>query len=354
MKRKLAVIYAITNTILLIAGFVLVFLFACAQSLPDGGFAVAGMALGFIFAPIVHELGHVFFAWIADVQWVYVKCLCFKFYRVNGKPRMGFISPFAPDETQVLPKRSGDMQRRAEKYTLGGLIFSGIALSAILLSAIVCSSLGTHAFVLWGIVPYFAYLFLLNVAPFEYASGKTDALVYYGIRRAEAAERTMLSAMEIQGFLSEGKSFAEIDERLYDTPQLCEDEPLFAVMLDLRYRYYLDKNDLTKAGEALNRLAQVQEYLTDEHIYKVAAELTYMHAVGGDIARADECAKLCGEYLQSGDVTAKRALLAYSAAVNNTEAVALLKAQALVAIEKETICGVRKFEKNLISRLCGE
>ena len=94
-------------------------------------------------------------------------------------------------------------------------------------------------YILWGILPYTGYLFLLNVLPLEYPNGKTDIGVYVGIKKGEAAEKNMLSAMEIQGQLAEGKSFSEIDEMLYmDVPQLCEDEPMFAVMLDLRYRYY--------------------------------------------------------------------------------------------------------------------
>ena len=67
----------------------------------------------------------------------------------------------------------------------------------------------------------FTYIFFLNIAPLEYASGKTDALVYRGIQRGEAAEKVMLSAMEIQGQLYEGKTFSQIDESLYfDLPQL--------------------------------------------------------------------------------------------------------------------------------------
>ena len=101
---------------------------------------------------------------------------------------------------------------------------------------------GKNELSLWGMVPYAAYLFLLNLPPVEYASGKTDTLVYLGLKKGYDGEKNMLSAMEIQGQLYEGKSFAEIDETLYfDNPQLCEDEPLFAVMLDLKYRYFLEK-----------------------------------------------------------------------------------------------------------------
>ena len=162
----------------------------------------------------------------------------------------------------------------------------------------------------------------------------------------------MLSAMEIQGQLYEGKSFAEIDETFYfDNPQLCEDEPLFAVMLDLKYRYFLEKEEYDKAADCLNRLAQAQEYLPDAEAEKLAAELTYLHSLRGDLESAEESGKLCREYLKSDEAAAKRVLAAYSKAFGKTEAIEPLKAQAQACLEKERIEGLRKFEEILLSRI---
>ena len=231
MKRKLTTIYAAALTALLAAGFVLVFVFAWRTGIRETIMCVIGLIYGFVLSPILHELGHVSFAQIAKMDYVYVKFFCFKIYIKNGKKRLGFVSPFAPDETQVIPKSGGNMQKRAILYTLGGLIYGGVFLLLILIGAIVCSAVGHTSYLLWGIVPYAAYLCLLNLPPVEYASGKTDTLVYLGLKKGYAAEKNMLSAMEIQGQLYEGKSFQEIDEKFYfDVPQLCEDEPLFAVM----------------------------------------------------------------------------------------------------------------------------
>ena len=159
----------------------------------------------------------------------------------------------------------------------------------------------------------------------------------------------MLAAMEIQGQLYSGKRFSEIDEKYYnDVPQLCEDEPLFAVMLDLRYRYYLDKKDLENAADCLNRLANVQSYLPDSEVEKIAAELTYMHLINGDIERANECAKLCEKYLQGNSATVKRVLLAYAKAVGNTGAIEDIEKQARRALGGERVAGVRLLEEKLI------
>ena len=352
MRRRLSIAYAVICTILLTAGCILAFGFAWNAGVAAIVSCIVGLVASFILAPTLHELGHVVFAQIAKMDYVYVKFFCFKISIKKGKKRLSFASPFAPEQTQVLPKTGGDMVKRAALYTLGGLVFGGVFFWVIMAAAIITTCVGKANYLLWGAVPYATYLFFLNLPPLEYARGKTDTLLYKGIKTGADAEKNMLSAMEIQGQLYEGKSFCEIDERFYfDLPQLCEDEPLFAVMLDLRYRYYLEKGEMEKAKDCLNRLASVQEYLLDKEVEKLAAELTYMHAVCGDIEGAEENGKYCKAYLRGDEGAAKRVLAAFSKACGNTEAVELLVAQAREALQTERIAGVRKFEEILLSRI---
>ena len=286
------------------------------------------------------------------MECVYAKFFCVKLYREGGKLRIAFASPFLADETQVLPKSSQYMQKRAQLYSMGGLIFGGVFLVLLVITSIVFVALNQANYFLLGMIPYSAYLFFLNIPPVEYASGKTDTLVYLGIKKGYDAEKNMISAMEIQGELYLGKSFLEIDENKYfNLPQLCEDEPLFAVMLDLRYRYYLEKGDYEKAGDCLNRLASAQAYLSDSELERLMGELTYLHSLRGDFESAEECGQRCKTYLQSDDVGAKRILLAYCTAFGKEDAVEVLKAQAKQALERESILGVRKFEEILLSRM---
>ncbi len=351
MKRRLTKIYAVLCTLLLAAGFVAVFYFAWQRGIDEGISALVSFAVSLFLAPFVHELGHAVFAGGVNMQILYCKFFCFKFFRKNGRLKLGFASPFAPDQTQVIPKSGGNMKKRAGAYTLGGLVFSGVFLALILTPAVWLACIGHFKGNLFGYVPYMGYLFLLNILPVEYASGKTDALVFRGIKKDFDAEKVMLSAMEIQGELYAGKSFAEIDESLYfDLPQLCEDEPLFAVVLDLRYRYFLEKEDYEQAADCLNRLAQAQAYLTDNEVEKIAAELTYMHALRGDLESAEESGKICKNYLTLDTVTAKRVLAAYSKTAGKTEAIAPLLQQAEACLPWE-IKGVAKAEKILLSRI---
>ena len=355
MRRKtVSTIWAVFCTIALVAGETLAFFFAWQKGTWVAIAEIVGFVLGCIFAPIVHECGHIFFAKKQNMAIVYAKFFCFKIVRMGSKKRFSIASPFISDETQVIPKTGGDMQKRACWYTIGGLLFSGIFLFILTALAIVFffTINAVFAYAFFGVIPYVAYLFFLNALPFEYAGGKTDALVYQGLKKGEPAEKNMLSAMEIQGRAFAGTSYAEMDEALfYDAPQLPEDEPLFAVMLDLRYRYWLDKGDMQKASDCLNRLALSHEYLSAIETEKVAGELVYMHSINGDLERAEECGKGCKGYLQEETATSKRILSEYALAVGKTDEARILKEQGEKLAQQEMIEGERKLALKLLSRI---
>ena len=104
-------------------------------------FYLVGTVCSLILAPLLHETGHMLFALSQNMRITYAKFFCFKIY-VNGKRTcFGFASPFAPEQTQIVPKTGGNMQKRASRYTLGGLIFSGIFFIITLAVALFTSSL---------------------------------------------------------------------------------------------------------------------------------------------------------------------------------------------------------------------
>lgn len=355
MCKRIATIYAVLCTLLLATGCALAFYFAFNAGNMATIKCLIGIALGFILSPIVHEFGHVSFGVIAKMDCVYVKCFCFKVFVENGRKSFGFASPFAADETQAIPKFGGNMKRRAALYTLGGLIFSGVFVLLILLGALLTACFATPSYMLIAMLPYACYLCILNLLPFEYASGKTDMLVYQGIKAGKDAERCMISVMEIQGQLYEGKSFSEIDEKYYfELPQLCEDEPLYSAILDLRYRFYLEKGFFEKAADCLNRLALNQDYLSFHELEKIAGELVYMHVLNGDMESAEKNYAACQAFLKGTGVTPKRILASYAHACGNEDAVGVLLGQAYDALASERIEGVKKFEEILLSRLKGE
>ncbi len=355
MKRRVySTIWAIVCTLLLLAGETVAFFFAWKEDVWVAVTELVCFVLGCVLAPIVHECGHIFFAKKGDMQVVYSKFSFLKLVEREGKLRLRFASPFADEQTQVLFKTGGDAYARARSYTLGGLVFSGIYL-LLLVVAITLLTLfakGYASFAVAGLFPYAFYLFLLNVLPCEYGSGKTDARVYQGMKKDEPAEKTMLACMEIQGELFVGKSYGEIEKAWYfDLPQLPEDEPLYAVLQDLRYRYYLDIGELRQAADCLNRLANAQAYLSDVEMEKVAAELVYMHALNGDTERAEACAQVCSTYLQSESLSAKRILATVACYAGRIEDARILQAQAQASLQNNKIVGDRRLEEKLLARL---
>lgn len=351
MKRKLTAAYAITLLLLLLGGMVAVVLFALdeTEALIK---AVAGLVFSFVFAPVYHELGHAAFALLGKMKLVYVKCFCFRYRKENGRARFSICSPFAADETQALPTSAEHMKKRALLYSAGGLIMGGVFLVAITATAIVTAAVGAPNFLLFGMLPYAAYLFLLNAVPLEYPSGKTDMLVICGIKKGEPAERTMIAVMEAQGELYQGKSFAELDkEKLFSLPQLAEDEPLYAAVLDLKYRYALETEDYELAQDCLKRLLSGEDYLTDAAYQTLKIELVYFSLLLGKDEPLKKLQKTDEEFLRSDDYRAKRILTLYSALTGKTKEAQALIEQAKRSLEKEETAGVRKFEEILLGRI---
>lgn len=354
-KRIWTLVYATLLTLAMAAGEVaFVFFYARNRAETAGlAFAVLGFFCSWILASVLHELGHIVFAKINGMSVAYTKFFLFRFVRTDGKLRFSLASPFSPEETQAIPVRRGNMRRRTAWYTAGGLTF-GTAFALIVAGLAV----GFHgrvelaACATFAALPYALYMVLLNAIPASYASGKTDAAVLRGILKGYDEEKTTLAAMEIHGRLCEGERFSEIDESLYfDLPQLPEDAPAYAMIVDLRYRYYLDLGDEEKAADQLNRLTIAAPYLTEREIAALTAELTYQHALRGDRKRAEESGKLCEEYLAGETAVAKRALAAYSLLCGKTAEAESLLGQGEKILEREFCAGVKRSEKALFARL---
>ena len=149
-KSTLATIYAIFCALLLLAGLSLAFYFAWTADLGDGVEVLVSIVISLFLAPTLHELGHVVFAGACAMEIEYVKFFCFKLVRTSGKLRFSLASPFAPDETQVIPNTGADIRSRAVQYTLGGLIVSGIVWTVLLVASVLVTVLAKPNFELWG------------------------------------------------------------------------------------------------------------------------------------------------------------------------------------------------------------
>ncbi|MBQ5926301.1 MAG: hypothetical protein IIX01_00055 [Clostridia bacterium] len=352
MKRAWTKIYTAVCILAMLSGFFACFYFSWGET-KRLVWCVAGLFLGLAFTPFFHEIGHFLAGKSQKMQLKYLKFFIFRFMERDGKIRFSFSSPFSAEETQMIPKSHENMLERAKIYTLGGLIFGGVSILVLSAGAIVCLWLKTPvAFAFLTALPYGVYLFMLNIIPVYYAGGKTDMLVYCGLKKGKREECAMLKAMEIFGFLAEGKSFSEIDEEYYQNiPTVCEDEPIFAIVTDLKYRYYVEKGAFEKAANEINRLAGISEYLTDAQTEEVAAELTYMHLLNGDLALAEETKGFAENFLSQNTLQAKRITALYYAVKGEQEQALEEMLSAKKLLLKETLLGKRKAEEILLKRI---
>ncbi len=352
MKRQaFSKIYAIALTIAFVGAEILLLCMPAFRSTDGALSLIEGLIVALIFAPTIHEIGHISFALAQGMKLRYSKFFCVKIQKQGGRYAFSLANPFVADETQVVPTRGGDMKRRAVWYALGGLIYSGVVLSLFLAAAIILSCFGIHSAKLWGLVPFWSYLFLANCFPLEYASGKTDALIVSEIKSGEPVAQAFLAVMDVQGRLFAGEEYAKIEDAAFAFPVLAEDEPLFPICCDLKYRRALDEGDYVAAADSLKRWAQSEEYLTDFERQKLAAELTYMHALGEDFDSANKSAKFCEKFLKSQELSAKRILATIAFKAGKIDEAKTLKEEALSLLNGEDVVGERLLEEKLVKRL---
>ncbi len=124
--------------------------------------------------------------------------------------------------------------------------------------------------------------------------------------------------------------------------------------MDLQYRYWLEKGDFDHAAACLNRLAQVEIYLSGADTEKLLAELTYMHSLNGDKELANECRSLCENYLGTNSLTACRVKAAYAQLMQDEVVRDENMEMARRLLNSEDIRGNAKFEEILLSRISAE
>lgn len=130
----------------------------------------------------------------------------------------------------------------------------------------------------------------LNVALFCYGGGKTDGLIFTEIVKDKPCGVRFVAALNAQGRLNEGKSYAEIDrEFLYSLPAIAEDEPLFIANLFQLYYAETERGNTEAAAGYLNRIASLSAYLTREEESLALCELLYTNSCVGDEEQAEKC-----------------------------------------------------------------
>ena len=174
------------------------------------------------------------------------------------------IRIFKSSSVEVFPYGSKHMKARMIATASAGLVFDFMLIVLGVLSLAVPSVPVFFCIVL----PYAFYSFLINVAPFEYKSGKTDGLVVWELISNQPTAQVMLAILKIQGLQHSGKLLRELDEGLFlDVPQLPEDDVNFIILTQLRYEYYLAVGNDSEAYKYFMRYKDLVGYLPAEYDY---------------------------------------------------------------------------------------
>ncbi len=328
---------------------------------------VLGGLLSSLVCCVFHELGHILFGAACGFRFNSLRIGPVKIYRGDGKLRISCkdVPDTVAGAAEMLPRGGEGLYGKYLLMTAGGPVFSLLFLLASLTAlyfyrdihfaayALVCTSL-----------PAAFHLFFYNVLPFTCDGLDTDGSLLRGLIKKEAAYLTAVNILAVEGYLFQGMTPAEIDQKLYfGLPQLPEDDFNFILLTDYRFMYYLDAGDEEKALFAADRLKSVLEYVPSYYAKDIAADILFAEcALRGDAALAKKMYPALQKYLEREDtLQARRILAAYELYVNKDKLAALRQLNAAEEkAEKYWVSGIAKFEKKLIACIrediasCGE
>ncbi len=190
---------------------------------------------------ILHELGHV---------------LCGASVKIKAVPELKLLGA---SSCKIIPKTDKSLKGRIIFTALGGLIVNVLCI-VLGVVALAVEAVPVHVS---AILPFSAYLFLLNAMPYGYSDGKTDGLVISELVKDDDSAKVMLNVLRVQAQVLRGRPIEEVDESLlFSVPQLPEDDVNFIALTELRYEYFKAKGDIAEAEKYKERL----EALKDEYL----------------------------------------------------------------------------------------
>ncbi len=208
---------------------------------------IVALAIGWYLSLQMHEYGHKLFGIFVGME-------------VKVSPYKIFSSSLG---CEIAPKYAGDMRFRFILTTLGGLIVNALLLAVgIVFFCLPLDIFGGQyvaiSIILRCFLPTSFYVLLINGLPFNYDSGKTDALAFIEAVKREDSYLVAEAILNVQGMVNTGVALKDIDEEmLINVPQLPEDDYNFVILTKLRADYYLVKGDKQKAEKYKARYEQL-------------------------------------------------------------------------------------------------
>lgn len=361
MNRRINLINNIILLAVTLAGIFAVTLIGNGEYSSNLGMFVVYCILGAIFWGIVnllvHEWGHVRAAGRNNFKVLSVRLMFFLFRKENGKTKVS-LTGFGEEagSTEMVPVGEEDLEKRFIATTragiYGNIVFTLICAVPLFLTSV----LPFWVYSLWAVgLPVSLYYVLSNGLPMTTDGVKNDAAVIAGMKRGEDSEKVTLSLLQIHAELTEGKSPAEIDEKLYfGVPQLPEDDLNYVFLLNARYTYYLDKEDFENAKKVSDRLALLLDTMPKPFRPSVRADLLYNACTFDyDESDADNLVEDNEKYLnRAADVSTLRIKAAYVLYVLKDAAqAAKFIGHAEDLLSECKVEGQRRYERKLLDKM---
>lgn len=360
MSRKVNILsYILTMAVTLATLFIAVYVYDARY----GGTmidAVMKFIVGAIIAGLIHtfahEFGHLFAGKKAGFEFSSMTVWFFKWSRVRSKIRFDLV--LIGEEagyTEMIPKKPDNINKKLRKMTLGGIMASLIFM-IIGVPPFFMSFLPVWTFSVWAMfLPIGAYFFFGSLLPASSYGVRNDGAVLFGLKRNDDESKVTVALLKFQAELYCGKSPSEVEEGLlFDLPQLPEDNLTFAMLLNARYSYYLDKADYENVKKVTDRLLSLEEYLPKGYINVVKTDALYnVCTFDFDEEKADDLTYELEKYLNNvNNATTVRAKLAYLLNVKQEkENLDMFFKKGYKEADRCQITGLGKYERKLFDGL---
>ena len=179
---------------------------------------------------------------------------------LNMGVKLPKLSFFRSSSVEINPKGVKALRARFV-LTAGAGLFLDLIMIAL---GTVALAVPTVSPIYCAFLPYATYTFIMNVAPLEYSSGKTDGLVIAEALSNSDSSKVMFAVLHVQGLINSGTPLKEVDENLlFDVPQIQEDDVNFIILTQLRYEYYIANGDEANAQKYFDRYNDLTQYLPE-------------------------------------------------------------------------------------------
>ncbi|WP_290776259.1 site-2 protease family protein [Anaerofustis sp.] len=235
---------------------------------------------------IVHEGGHLVFGLLSGYKFASFRIGSMMFIKNDGRMTYKrYNIPGTGGQCLMIPPECGeDYDFPYFLYNFGGAIFN-------VLFAVIC-------FLLYVSLPYILilsegfiigtalglYFALLNGIPRKIGGIANDGANALYLDEDKISKKALYNQLRINGLLTKGVRFKDMDERLFDLESYDSDckNPLVSVMYSFRCNYLIDKREFDEARELINYSLDNLEEMLSVHKSELKCELLFLALLDGE------------------------------------------------------------------------